>query len=282
MGSSRAVRVPSRMSSRPHAAITAIRAHPYALTALSRPLRSRAARILDTLAKEAERRGYQVTEHDGHLRICIRGHAETLDLREPTTRTRHVPTQAELAAQKAASWRRPPEWDVRPSGRLRAVIGHRDVVEPKPRKDGTMAWLLEDRLDRVMALAEEAAATKEYWEDRRRKEAEVKRRRWEEVRAQAVVEFREHRLAAVLRDQVERWEDARRLDEFLQALDDHIATMSQPEAAASAVEWRRWVARYTAQRSPFRQPVRMPPEVEPSAQDLAPFMRGLNPYGADF
>lgn len=276
------IRVPARLSNRPHVAVQAIQRTPDALAMLSKPLRARALRVLEAVAKEAERRGYQVAERDGALRIGIRGHVETINLREPTTRTRHVPTDAEVAAQSRDPWRRPPKWDTHPSGRLRVVVGHRDVVEPKPRKNDTVAWVLEDRLDRVLGLVEEAVAAKEERERRRRDEAEAKQSRWEQVQAQAVLDFQENQRVELLHDQVERWQECMRLETFLEALDEHIGTLTNTEDAATASEWRRWVAGYASRRSPFAEPIHAPPDVAPSAHELAPFMRGLSPYGPGY
>jgi hypothetical protein len=114
-----------------HAVVTALRDRE-AIKNINGPARQRALRLIQALAAEAARRGYQVelarvetrpyTRRGGtapdHFTISSGGHAIGIHIHQHHDRVKHIPTAAELVRQEKRPWERLPAHDSTPTERL--------------------------------------------------------------------------------------------------------------------------------------------------------------------
>jgi hypothetical protein len=131
----------------------------------------------------------------------------------------------------------------------------------------------------VLQELELRAAAAEERAQQLERERQERQRRWEQVRDEAEVKVREHHRARVLLDEVERWRQATQLGGYLTAMGERMLTLAGEELSA-AEAWLRWAQAYRAELDPLSQPPTMPADPRFTADVLAPFMRGLSPYGA--
>lgn len=253
----------------------------------TKPVRQRALRILDAIAKEAERRGYDVhapaapagyTRAKGLLTLTIGGHEEVIDVNELSDRVPHVPTAAERAhLQRFPHSTSVPTHDQIPSGRLRLRI-----LTGWPRKDitDTKTLRLEDRLDTLFQEIDTRAATAERQALQRERDRIARQARWERVAADARIQAREQHRADHLTDEMGAWRQAREIDDYVTALTKHVATLTGAQRD-DADAWLEWIRAYRATIDPLANPLRIPEEPEYTADMLRSHMRGLSPYGPD-
>jgi len=86
----------------------------------------RALRIMDTLLKAFDARGWsvEVDEEGKHsTSTLVLDERVFFFLDEKTARSDHTPTPEEKREAKEFTWRAPPKWDFKPSGLLRLQIG---------------------------------------------------------------------------------------------------------------------------------------------------------------
>ncbi len=275
---------------KPHPAVAALRADREHRLRFKRDVRQRALLILDALAKESTRRAYAVTcpTADRHQRnqpadllIEINGHPHAIHVNEDTDKVPHEATAKELRDLERWGYPRIPKYDKVPSGRLTIAVNGGIPVRQSTFSD-TKTINLADRLsDLLQELELRAAAAEERRLDRER-EAEAKRRAWQQARDEAVIAFREDHRSQILAKQNERWQRAQQLGEYLHAMEAHIATL-HGEAAASATEWLTWARAHVDTLNPLTgdPALRLPDTPDPTPDALKPFMRGLSPYGPE-
>lgn len=272
------IRVSASLS-KPHPAVQRLRDNKHALQ-FSAPARMRALRCLDALVKEATRRGYGVDFNDHTVTIRVRGESFELGFSEQNVRTAHEPTAAEIRKQEQYSWNRPPQWDYTPTGRLNFRIGYHKQGEPKPRKDGSVAWRLEDRMGEALAYVEARAQESEERAKRRQEEAEERRRQYELDVQCATRSWAEHIRATTLLNRARAWREHQLMTTYLLELSEAVASGSD-EGREAAVDWLEWASNYLVE-NPALGSVAMPTIPKPSAQDLAQFMprQQANSYGS--
>lgn len=271
--------VAERLSTRPHQAVSRIGAEKGALDHLSRQLRPRVLRCLDALAKEAQRRGHEVEAERGGLKVTIRGKSHTIEFKEPSNRRDHVLTAEEQRRKDSGSYFYAPKWDYDPSGRLNATAARSVIAEPKPRADGSVAWQIEGRLAQVLDLVEREVAHAEARDQRLKEEAAERRRQWQDVHDQALVEYAEHHRGRALMKQAQRFAEVQMLDTYLAELTRQVELLTDVADQQAAGEWLAWARQYRASRDPFTRPPKMPKVPDPKGDELRPFMRGLSPSG---
>lgn len=268
---------------KPHPAIQDLKESGFTPRAATR---SRTYRILDALAKEAEKRGYSVRMSDwrgegqrakGLLTIEVNGHEAHLGIGELDDRVPHLATATELREAERYSWKKVPTHDLVPSGRLRVRVLNGWAVRQDAFSDTKTIDLI-DRLPHVLQEVELRAHEAELLHiERERREAE-RRYQWERVVEDAKVAARDDRLGKVLREQMARWQDGKRLDEYLAAMEAQTVKLSG-EAKSEAAAWLEWARDYRDRLDPLNDRLAMPPEHEFTAAELAPFMpRGWSPY----
>ena len=209
--------------------------------------------------------------------MTIGGQANTLIVDELNDRAPHEPTKQELQHKDRYTWATIPKRDQVPSGRLRIKLDRGWRVRQDAFND-TKTLCLEDRLPQVLQELELRAAKAEELERRRELERQERQRQWEQIRDEAVTRAREHHRAKVLTAQVDRWHEAQRFDAYLQAMEARLAELD-PEEKQAAGEWLTWARQHRQRVDPLTQPLGLPPDPEFKADVLAPFMRGLSPYG---
>jgi hypothetical protein len=270
--------------SKPHPAVKHLRDEGMPIRAA---VRSRAYRMLDALAKEAERRGYSVKtsvwrggerRSKGVLTVEVNGHDGHLDIDELNDRVPHVATAKEIRDAERYTWNRIPTHDQVPSGRLRIRVLNGWAVRQESFSD-TKTIDLANRLAYVLQEIELRAHEAEVQRlERERREAE-RRAQWERAVEKAKQAARDDELGKVLRDQIMRWEQGKQVDEYLAAMEGRISELSDDERA-DAETWLQWVQNYRVRLDPLNGALGLPVEREFSASDLAPFMpRGWSPYG---
>lgn len=279
------IRVADQLRS-PHPVVKALRDDRERLV-LKRETRSRALRILDALAKAARAHGYSVAQPTtesgyrhpkGYLKITINGHPNTVDLDELNDRVPHEPTATELREKERHSWKRIPDYDYLPSGRLRLTMLRESAVRQDAFCD-TKTINLEDRLPAVLQELELRAAAAEERAQRQERERLERQRQWERVRDEAVVEAREHHRGKVLLRQIERWQQANEIDAYLEAMSSRVDTLPEGDEKAAAGEWLAWARQYRSHIDPLAQPLALPKDPDFTAEVIKPFMGGLSPYG---
>ena len=168
----------------------------------------RGLRILDALAKAAERRGHRVVLDGEHLRFIVNDEPLSVCMHETTIKAPHTPTKAEVQAQAQHDrWSTPstysdgtprtvyPRWDYLPSGKLRLDIydphdgryGHSQEARWIERGSGRIDEKLNDIMATLVVEAEMARQRRLEREEAARKAAEeAERRRIAAARAERV------------------------------------------------------------------------------------------------
>jgi hypothetical protein len=255
------------------------------LAQISEDSRPRALRLLSALAAEAERRRHRlVLDHDGHAGIWfeMNGQAWRLGISEEMEPVEQLPDPAELGQRRVYAWQRvQPKVVVVGSGRLMIELaedysfrGHRRRWADRQR------WRLEDKLGEIL----------EELEDRTRlaleREAEAQRvkverqRRWEEAMAVAQSRLLEDHRRHALLQQVEAFDERRRIDAYCDEL-EHAASETDHERADELRKWAAWARAHAAARDPLQHDPLMPPDPEPRPDDLRPYLGRWSPYGPE-
>lgn len=270
----------------PHPAVKALRDDRVRLS-MKREVRTRALRILDAIARASLARGYKVNaprsqsgyrHAKGYLKVTVNGHSNVIDLDELNDRAPHEPTKQELRDKERYPWTRIPTHDQVPSGRLRLKLLNGWAIRQDAFSD-TKTINLEDRLPNVLHELELRAAAAEERDQRLERERQERERRWEQVRDQAMVKLRDQHRVRTLMKQAEQWEQANQLDAYLHAMVQRVEELDGEEEKTAAAEWLTWAKEYRQRLEPLRQTLRLPADPEFTPDALAPFMRGMSPYG---
>jgi hypothetical protein len=281
------VPVPERIA-RYHPAVVAFRDNTERHE-ISKSVLSRALRILQALAAEAELRGHEVAAvaevrneyggnrwtgpNNGHLQITVNGHTEALRIFEPG-----LPSRAQWQRTHCVSKERYPQDG---SGTLALhICGYGSG-------DRTFRWAdrktrpLDERLPEVLRELEIRAAEAEHRKLEAIRKAEIRRREWERAVERAKVDLSEAGRAQYLNEQLDDWLRANQMSEYVAAMRTRIAAMTSPDDALEAQEWLDWVEAHLSSVNPLVNRLKMPALPEPTPEKLRPFMRGWNPYGPD-
>jgi hypothetical protein len=294
-----AVPVPARLS-RPHR----VAAHFRDATdhhQVSRAMLSRSVRIVHALAKEAERRGHQVTnanpparersarhaakEAVPHLVLTIGNRAYSLNVSEEKVLLRGVweerkPAQEQYRLQYPlySSHERMKPYDSEGTGRLSISLvasGHSREGRAATWSD-RKSWRLEDKLPELFHELELRAVEDDHRAAEEKRKAEERQRQWELQMERARQRFLEAHRAKVLRAQIAARQEAQVMSAYLTELEAKHGAI--PESA----EWIEWIREFIKRVDPVQSPPSMPEEPEVSRDDLTPFLpNGVNPYGPE-
>lgn len=259
---------------------------------IQRSERNRALRLIEALVREARRRGYTVNptpaprrdrsgflihERDqGHFTITIESDEYALSMFQPDERVPHVLTKTESDDAARGHW--VPKYDTVTSSRLQIRV-------EKESYDGVTSWKdtpnkpLDDLLPLVLQELEMRHLRAVERRERERKELEERQARWEAARLRAITCLNESHRTSMLIKQLEAWELASRLEPFIEAMEQHISqdsTLKHPEGAR---EWLEWAKEYARTLNPLTSGLSMPADPQPTAEALAPYLRGHNPHG---
>lgn len=231
----------------------------------------RVSSFLNAIVLAAENRGYQVLKGDGALVFFVDEEIMHVKIIEQVVRTKHEPTEAELA--EVAKWERrrerqsrswdsiswtprpaPPEWDHTPSGLLQVVINEGQYVHAGLRRtfgDGK-TQRIENLINSILqAFATWSAAIKEKRADdaRRKKEWEEQERVRDEKRRQNNLEGK--RIEA-LSNLTERYQKYRQVMDFITEVEKRSADQAEEQGGAIE-EWVSWAKKYAAHIDPLRE-----------------------------
>ncbi|GIJ51657.1 hypothetical protein Val02_85430 [Virgisporangium aliadipatigenens] len=276
----RAVPVPQRVS----------RYHPVAVLfrdrserhEISKPVVSRAVRLVHALVVEAERRGHEVGlapdpvpyggyssgrrwsgTNDGHITVTIGGHAQAVRVIEVGMPSRRHWEQQNYLGRGSYS-----------ASNTGTGVLRFELTGYGGREGRTCRWAdgkrttLEDKLPDVLAEIETRAAEDAHRARQRQEaEAEAQRRLERAQRREAQKRLEKHR-AEVLHDQVKRWERAARTRAYVAAMRTEIETRAAAldtgnggGEVARAWEWLAWAEQHVDDIDPLTQPLALPAEV---------------------
>jgi hypothetical protein len=250
---------------------------------ISASLRSRALRLLQGRAREAEARGHSVRasrrpnqygygEQTGGIVGCmvfeVSGVKCALSISEPQERVAHVATAEEVEKAKRETWYRMPSHDYVKSGRLHLTMATDSGYSTKVGWADTGALKLESRLCDVMPLYERWAvveADRKEAERQRQIAAQERRAREDEL---AIAEHEQQALANRLLADLNAWELAGRLRLYVSALQERVGSIADADERAAAIEWVEWCDRHIQRQDPLARPIKMPTIKAPGFTEL--------------
>ncbi|MFD6516591.1 hypothetical protein [Rhodococcus sp. NPDC060176] len=246
----------------------------------------RACYLLSALAAESEIRGRHVSAIEprtwqgrpegtdrGQLSIKIRHSLFSIELIQTIDRREYTPTEADIRHEIRTGYKRWQKWVDVPLDKftLRLHFGrdrrdHLDWVD-----DGQT--VLEDLLPFVMEQIEERTVAADLAREAELRRLEEQQRRDEIAEVKALEQWAEDVRAEVLSEQVRNWQAVRELDQYLEALTDHVNGIEDLTARASAREWLDWARNRRVELDPFNRAISMPRIPAPGYSDLSELKR---------
>jgi hypothetical protein len=235
---------------------------------ISQPLRRRSLLILQGLAAEAVRRGYEVRQsrshysrREGGVDVVVDGFPYTVTARQEFPQS----TNPERAA------------------RLVVELDHGRSSRPGRWRD-RKARVLEDALGVILGEIETRAL-----EDAQRKESEERARaereaRWRTAMEEAKKRAVQDQLAEALRKEAGRWQEAAALREYCDALEHRLAqpgSAVDESALESARRWLEWAREFVRAIDPVNRLPEMPTPREPTPDELKTYLEDWSPYGPE-
>ena len=222
---------------------------------------SRALRLMDTLIKGLEARGYPVATETGDQRITtatVLGIPLEIELREQVTQVPHKLTPAEKAEQKRTAWLYLPKYDYHLSGQLTLGI--------KTWCDGARCnWSdgkkqrLEHCLNAFIAGLVQAAVRRQAqnlaWERQQQQREEERRQREEQER----IRREEAARLQTLEQEVDDWQRAKQIRAYVEAARQ--ATVERKgtiETGGDLDLWLVWAMRQADRIDPLHVADRLP------------------------
>ena len=256
-------------------------------------VRNRALRLVQALAAAGAARGYRfdriVTdrwgrsasgEPKGLFSCAIGGHRIGVSLIEPKDKTPHLPTRSELKRAETNSWIQIPAYDHVASGRLSMSVTNGTQYRQSVWTDGAHRRL-EDCLPEILQELELRADDFEKRHQARLRERETQQRQWQEAFDHAKTRMAEAHRADVLIDQLERWQRAGAMTEYLRAMEEVTGGIADAGERTRAEAWLTWARQYTADIDPLGGRLAMPAIPAPTAENLKPFLGHLSFYGPE-
>jgi hypothetical protein len=264
-----------------HPAVAALRGAKGVRLQYKQETRQRALRVLNAIAKAAEKRGWTVEAPNvrtpywkaADLVVTADGHSFDLRVTEQMDRIPHEPTAKELRERGEYSWTTIPSHDKVASGRLTIeIVGRWEVSQSKFSDTKTIS--MEDRVVYIVREIGLRAAKAIEARAQRDREHAAQLERWHRVHEQAGTDLVEHHRAQVLIQRAGRWQGYTLVSDYLAALADHVGSL-EGETRADAEEWLDWAKARHASDPALGGPVGMPADPKVTADALRPFMHGL-------
>lgn len=272
-----------------HPVVSALRKEDW-LSSIDATLRQRAFRLLHGLAREAEARGHTVRKpklkHRGHIaepgRLggCLIVTVEPISCSlaitqkqdagpRPSTRT-----ELEKSTRESSEPRIPSRVDVQ-SHRLTITLDTSSRYSSKVAWSDTNTRSLEARLQDVLTTFERwALVDAESTEAARLVEIEEQKRQEHEDEL-AREAYAQQALADQLMADLEAWERADRLRNYLVAMAERIEHIADDDERSAAIKWLEWCEHYTTEQDPLNKPIRTPTVRSPGYSDIAQFRKRL-------
>lgn len=263
---------------------------------VSKDLVTRAGRVLQSLALEAESRGFTVRPPE--VRIWTRPRAEAVQRSHLLIDTpvglygiRIMEVAGPGGAKKSPyPWQQPksmPEWRSRrawefiPTGKLELR-----VCGPKAKHDGdryrdSISRPIEDRIPEVFGSFERYAS--EIEQRRSLREQEAERRRVEDQLAEERAEEARYQetLRQALDQQLEDWERTRKVAAYLAEIAPAVAAIEDEAARSRALEWYEWIQAHVEETNPLGKALLDPP-LRKAAKNGASSEEGSGPLARHF
>lgn len=256
----------------------------------------RAVRLVEAVAREAQRRRWKVRAETAGLRIELGNISVDITMKERGVH-RRGPWEEDVKRYRNyrpifARERSTPNgaYDQDATGELELAI----AVTPCGGFDGRQSrwsdrqsWTLEQRLPHLFQEIQHRVVLAERFAIRQRLAAEraaeaqrhaqhQREQRWHELTEQARARLLEDHRATSLRAQADAWREAERLRQYCAALE---AAHSEHPETATLLTWAR---RYIEAIDPLSTPPALPATPEPTAEALQPYLpRGWSAYGPD-
>lgn len=258
------VPVPARLG-RLHPMVAALKGDESRLV-MPAALRRRSLLLLQGLAAEAVRRGYEVLaarssfyRRGGGVDVAVDGFAYTVTVRQEF----------------------PQSTDPERSARLVVELAH-GLTDRSGRWRDRKSRTLEEALSVILKEIEARAV-----EDARRREDEQRIRAEREVRWRATVEEAKklavrEQLAQALRAEAGCWQEAAAVSAYCEALERRIGELdgaADGSALDSARRWLGWASGYARAIDPLAGLPEMPHPREPTPEELKRYLDGWSPYG---
>lgn len=257
----------------------------------------RAARALQALEMECERRGWGTCEPANDFKGG-RGHwrSQHAHMRIETEHAEFLVQVAELSRSGGAvipfeergspKHRRPPRdrplWiggrstEFVPSGRLEVRLwGFLQNFDGTPfRESMQTSTTLPDVLGQVVRTIAISDLKVEHRQKDKLKERDERAEQWEQAREYARLRIAETRKAEALAFQVRKWKEAEEVRAYATAARERLG----PAALAANKEWLEWADGHADALDPLSRPESLSPVLsEPTPDDLAPFMGIFDP-----
>jgi hypothetical protein len=202
---------------------------------VSTALQDRALRIVDTLLKSLESRGYCIKQGKQQVNILVLGRIYHLRVFEPCKRNPYVPTARQLADKARGRWSYWPNWAYQPTGQLHVLVneGYAGKVIDLPNKNVEMQ--LNNLLEQIFTNAVETLVNAEQQaiadENRRQlREAAAARQR---------VQGDERKRLAALEFDAQNWRRAQAIRDYLDVLQHASRAAPQSLEHANYMQWAR-------------------------------------------
>ena len=246
----------------------------------------RACYLLSALATESEIRGHHVSAIEprtwqgrpegtdrGQLSIRIRHSLFSIELIQTIDRREYTPTEADIRHEIRTGYKRWQKWVDVPLDEftLRLHIG-RDRRDHQDWTDDGQT-VLEGLLPFVMEQIEERTVAADLAREAELRRLEEQQRQDEIAEVKALEQWAEDVRAEVLSEQVRNWQAVRELDQYLEALTDHVDGIEDLTARASAREWLDWARNRRVDLDPFNRTISMPQIPAPGYSELSELKR---------
>ncbi len=291
---------PDFVEHQPVNALTATRSHRPVVAAfradrdaqrVSKDALQRAVLILQTIAVEIERRGYQVAlpsavqlresrmrwnEVAGQMAVVMGENVFGIAISEiPGKGAVRLPNSVD---RRLPAWQQARKYSFIPTGRLELVITNGAALGRSPVFRDTRTVPLETRLANFMFELEVRALEADWEHEEVARKAADKKARWLLAMTTAESSLHESRRVQVLRDQVARAHEAVEVRAFVAAA--RTAGQNGSESHFD-LEWLSWSQRYADSIDPLLAPMPMPADRPFTSEDLKPFLGRWSPYGVD-
>lgn len=223
---------------------------------VSRASLPRALRIMDTLLKAAEARGFHISVTEGEKAgtyVELLGEKLQIVLEEKTTRKEHMLTKEERERKAKYGWSSAPRWDYEPNGillfRIKEVWGHGARKTWSDGRKQRVEEALNDVLAGLIVVAEAKRQHDIELESQRREWAETERRRLEleQLRRQEAEQLKALEQEAIL------WARSQQLRAYIAAVEhEALARGTSPEPGGKLHGWLAWARRHADRLDPLR------------------------------
>lgn len=203
--------------------------------AVSAEQRMRALRVMNTLIKALEKRGFRLVQGDHHVDVEMFGVRLPLSVFEATKRANYVPTPKQVAAKSRGEYSYWPPYQYTPTGTLEIRCGNGGAVI----KDSTRTRIEEQLNQVVVLMAKSAIGTLRCREEQERLSQIRETRRRDALALKAIQDAEKKKLEQLIED-AQRWQQAEAIRAFLHVQEANVLkTGAISDQQSSHLAWAR-------------------------------------------